>query len=216
MVKIYKCSRNGNFMRIVCLEGCSGTGKTTQHKLLGEYYKKSSLKHLSIVEKDYEPFRTIVRKWYEKGGPRIPFTREVITEFAKARVETFSRNFSGLEKEIDFLLMDRYFYTSAVYQRGIGLKPSEILQLNLDYGAPLPNLTFLFDCDSEVCFDRAQERNKRTGKGYLFSISPEKVEEIRKVYIELTLGMKEVKIVDANKSVKDITNYLTSEINGLF
>jgi len=39
-------------------------------------------------------------------------------------------NFSDLESEVDLILLDRYFYTSAVYQIGSGLTPKEILQIN--------------------------------------------------------------------------------------
>ena len=96
-------------MKIICLEGCSGTGKTTQYHLLNEYYNQSGLNHLAVVEKEYEPFKSEVKKRHETKGPKIPFTDKDVRDFARARAETFSRNFSKLENEVDFILMDRYF-----------------------------------------------------------------------------------------------------------
>ena len=85
------------FMKIICLEGSSGTGKTTQYHLLNEHYNRSNLNHLAVVEKEYEPFKSSVREWHETKGPNIPFTEEDVKSFARARAETFANNFSDLE-----------------------------------------------------------------------------------------------------------------------
>lgn len=139
-------------MKIICLEGCSGTGKTTQYHLLNDYYNQSVLNHLAVVEKEYEPFKSIINKWHQTKGANILFTEKDIRDFARARAETFTDNFSKLENEIDFILMDRYFYTSAVYQVSSWLKSEEILKINLNFRATIPNLTFLFDCDPYLSF----------------------------------------------------------------
>lgn len=203
-------------MKIICLEGCSGTGKTTQYHLLNQHYTQSDLNHLAVVEKEYEPFRSAVMEWHETKGPNIPFTEKDVRGFARARAETFTNNFSKLEREIDFILMDRYFYTSAVYQVGSGLKPEEILRINLDFGAPVPDLTFLFDCDPYLCFQRANNRNKLTGGRHLFSTSPEKISEIRERYLDLMNKRREVKIIDSSNPILEIKDDLINKTNSLF
>ncbi|MEK6913520.1 MAG: dTMP kinase, partial [Nanoarchaeota archaeon] len=195
-------------MKIICLEGCSGTGKTTQYHLLNKHYDQSYLNHLAVVEKEYEPFKSAVRRWHETKGPNVSFTDKDVRDFARARAETFANNFSKLENEIDFILMDRYFYTSAVYQVDSGLKPKEILRINLDFGAPVPDLTFLFDCDSYLCFQRANERNKLTGCKHLFSTSPERISEIRERYLDLMDKKRSVKIIDSYKSILNMKDDL--------
>lgn len=199
-------------MKIVCLEGCSGTGKTTQYHLLNSYYNQSGVKHLAVVEKEYEPFKSAVREWHEIKGPNVPFTGKDIENFARARAETFTNNFSKLEHEIDFILMDRYFYTSAVYQVSSGLRPEEIIKINIDSGAPIPDLTFLFDCDPHICFRRANERNKLTKGKHLFSTSPEKISEIRERYLDLINERSEVRVIDSSKNQSEVYNQLISEI----
>jgi len=203
-------------MKIICLEGCSGTGKTTQFHLLNKYFALLNLNHLAIIEKEYEPFKSVVRKWYETKGPNIPFTKEDVKNFANARAETFSNNFSHLENKINFILLDRYFYTSAVYQVSSGLTPKEILQINLSYGAPIPSLTFLFDCDPYICFQRIKSRNRLTGGRSLFSTTPEKISEIRKRYIELMSERSEVRIIDSSKPIEEIFQILIKSIESLF
>ena len=203
-------------MKIVCLEGCSGTGKTTQYHLLNNNCRQSNLNHLAVVEKDYEPFKSSVEKWHETKGPNIPFTEEDVEVFAKARAETFANNFSNLENKIDLILMDRYFYTSAVYQASSGLKPEEILQINIDFGAPVPDLTFLFDCSPYLCFVRANKRNRLTGGRHLFSTSPERIAEIRERYLSLMGGREEVRVVDSSRPISKVNGDLITEIDSLF
>lgn len=203
-------------MKIVCLEGCSGTGKTTQYHLLNEYYTGGLLRHLAIVEKNYEPFKAAVNEWHRTRGPNVPFIKDDVKIFAKARAETFSKYFSQAKKGVDLMLMDRYFYTSAVYQRNCGLDPKDILQINIDYGSPVPDLTFLFDCDPEMCFERTRKRNEKTCGKNLFSTSPKKIAEIREQYLLLVKGRKEVKIVDTSGPLSEVTPYLISEIKSLF
>jgi dTMP kinase len=203
-------------MKIICLEGCSGTGKTTQYHLLDSYYSRSQLRHLPVVEKNYEPFKTAVEEWHRTNGPTIPFTEGDVRGFAKARAETFDKNFSNLEGDVDFLLMDRFFYTSAVYQRNCGLSPEEILQINLSYGVPVPDLTFFLDGDSEQCFARAHFRNQQTGGKHLFSTSAAKTAEIREHYLNLMRGRKEMVVVNALESIEEVNEKIRRRIDSLF
>lgn len=203
-------------MKIICLEGCSGTGKTAQYHMLNEYYSNRGLNILGVVEKYYEPFKTLVKEWHKVKGPNIPLTEEEVSAFAKARAEVFSKNFSKLEKEVDLILMDRYFYTSAVYQRNYNLSPTHIFQININYGAPIPNLTFLFDCNPKTCFERINKRDSITGDKPSFSTSPEKIAEIREQYLKLMTNRKEVKIVNTNRTILDINKDLIREIDRLF
>jgi len=203
-------------MKIVCLEGCSGTGKTTQYHSLNDYFVGSKLKHLAVVEKNYEPFKTVVNEWHRLKGPTVPFTENDIRRFAEARAETFLKRFSKYENEINLIMMDRYFYTSSVYQRNSTLNPIDILKINIDYGSPIPDLTFLFDCDPKICFQRSNERNQKTGGRHLFSTSPEKIGEIRKEYLNLAKVRKEVEIIDTHNPISEVTKCLITKISELF
>ncbi len=199
-------------MKIICLEGCSGAGKTTQYNCLNKYFSDTSYKHLAVIEKNYEPFKTAVEKWYNEKGPLIPFTEQDVKNFAKARAETFKNNFQPLEENLDLIIFDRYFYTSAVYQRSCGLSPEKILKINIEYGSPIPDITFFFDCNPEISFIRSEKRNKLTGKDHLFSINPQKIAEIKKVYINLISRRDEVIIINTEKSIEGITKELISKM----
>ena len=202
-------------MNIICLEGCSGTGKTTQFNLLRDYYSRSNLKLAFVVEKQYEPFKTIVKEWYAQKGPNTKFTEKEIYRFAEARVLTYLNNFSIYENNIDAIVLDRYFYTSAVYQANNKFSLQEILDINIKMGAPIPTATFLFDCDPIICFRRATERNKRTGENHVFSTSPQKISSLRKKYHILANSRKEAIIVETKRSIFDINKLLTTKIKSI-
>lgn len=199
-------------MKIICLEGCSGTGKTTQFHILNDYFNKSQYKHLSVVEKHYEPFKTAVGTWHKEKGPKVPFTEKDIRKFALARAETFKHNFRSLENKLDLLILDRYFYTSAVYQSNSKISSKKILEINKEAGSPTPDITFLFDCNSDICFYRSDMRNKITGGKHLFSTNSEKIKELRKKYQNLYSYCPEIKIINTEKPIKKVTEEILREI----
>lgn len=202
-------------MKVICLEGCSGSGKTTQFHLLNDYFNQNKYKSLGIIEKNYEPFKSAIQAWHKEKGPNIPFTETDVRFFAQARYETFKRTFSHLGEKLDLLIFDRYFYTSAVYQMTSGLSPVEILNINIKYGSPIPNRTFLFDCSPKIAFVRSEKRNKITSGKHLFSTSSEKIAEIRKNYLNLSLGRKEIEIINTDNPIDNITKILISRIEDL-
>ncbi len=199
-------------MELVCLEGCSGAGKTTQYKILQN--KLDNRNVLFAVEKEYEPFKTEVQKWHEKKGPNSKLNYNDIISFAKARAETFQRNFA--EKSLDFLVLDRYYYTSAVYQCNNEISPEEILLINKEYGAPIPKLTFLFECNPELAFNRSYRRNQITGGKHLFSTGADKIKIIQNRYRRLSKSCPEVKIINTEKSISEITEEILSKIKLYF
>lgn len=203
-------------MKIVCLEGCSGVGKTTQFHKLNEYYKHKDIEHLSIVEKNYPPFRDAVKYWHENKGPGRPFTKEDIIMFADARAKTFEKNFKKLEGKTDLLILDGYYHTSAVYQRNEKISSKEIIQINLEYGAPKPDLVLLLDCPPNKSFNRSEARNFRTGGKHLFSKSPEKIAEIRREYLKLTENFPEIVRINTNRPRNEVYTDLVEKINNLF
>ncbi len=199
-------------MKIICLEGCSGTGKTTQAHILNDYFSKSPYKHLSVVEKHYEPFKTAVETWYREKGPKVPFSEEDIRKFASARAKTFKNNFKSLENKLDLLILDRYFYTSAVYQSNQNIFPKEIILISKKSGVPTPDITFLFDCNSNLAFNRSDKRNEITGGKHLFSTDATKIQSIKEKYKSLLNFCPEIKTINTEKPIYQITEEIISEI----
>ncbi len=196
-------------MKLICLEGCSGVGKTTQFHLLVEHFKNTKPKTLGVVEKHYEPFKTAICTWYQTKGPKLPFTIEDVEGFAKARAQTLEENF---REDYDLLIFDRYFYTSAAYQTSCGLRPQEILEINKKHGAPMPDLTFLLDCEPTESFDRSQIRNAKTGARSVFSTNTNNIERLRYNYYDLLKRNSEMELVLTHKGIQEIQRVLIDRV----
>lgn len=194
-------------MKLICFEGCSGAGKTTQYHILQDKFRGKNV--LFAVEKNYEPFKTIVQKWHNEKGPYSLLDQEYIQLFAKARAETFQKNFIG--KNLDILILDRYYYTSAVYQCNSEISPKEILSINKEYNQT-PQITFLFECDPEIAFQRSDRRNELTGGKHLFSTSAGKIKIIQERYSSLLNFCHEIEVINANKSIEDVTYEILSKL----
>ncbi|MBD3259986.1 dTMP kinase [Candidatus Woesearchaeota archaeon] len=189
---------------IICLDGCPGTGKSTQCNLLREYFREYRVNGLVIVEKNYEPFKSLVRSWWSNRSDEWLFTEKQIQDFAVARGETFRRHFSN-RPDLDLLVIDRYIYTSGVYQRNKeGITPEDIIELNLQRGAPLPDLSLLLDCNADISYERIRKRDILTRKNEVFAISLERMKHIRNRYLSLLRSRKELIRVETNRSPEEI------------
>ena len=171
------------------------------------------MSHSRVVEKHYNPFKSEVNIWYKTKGPKFPFTKKDINNFAKARMQTFENNFRA--SDYDLLIFDRYFYTSAAYQTSCGLIPQEIIEINKKYGAPVPNLTFLLDCSPAESFLRSQSRNAVTGVSSVFSTNLKKVKELRVNYYDLLKQNSEMELINSNRSIEEIQRDLVDKIIGI-
>src|SRR3989344_6200332 len=118
--------------KIICLEGITGAGKTTQGNRLWTYLEKIHAKALVINVKQYEPFKSVIINWHREGANQ-DFTEDQINLFALAQGETYRRNFTHLIGKVDYLIFDRGIYTSGVYQAG-RLSCDEIIEINLREG----------------------------------------------------------------------------------
>jgi len=111
---------------ILCLEGITGSGKTMQCKLLRNFFEINKKRFLIINEKLFEPFGSAIRQRHEL---HLPFdNREAIFNLALFRVITHHNNFKPImaAHSLDYLLFDRSFITSIIYQSGNDMTMKEI------------------------------------------------------------------------------------------
>jgi len=180
-------------MKIISFDGMRASGKSTQLSKLIQLLEKNNQKIKVLHEKDYEPFRSITLFWNKKRDKR--FYLSDVQSFAGARKKVYEREIQPLESSLDFLLYDRCFHTSAVYQQGI-LSMDEIIRVNLDLGIPNPDKSFIFVCNPETSFGRMKERDN-----YVEPIS--EISKRRKLYIELARQHPELYLIDTTGETED-------------
>lgn len=190
--------------KIFCLEGMAGAGKTTQANKIKEIWDLMGYSSLIVNEKQYEPFKQTIINWHNQGANQY-FSKKQIEEIAKSRAETHKTHFIPKLKELDYLLFDRSFYTSAVYQENGELTPQEIINLNIAEGSIIPEKGVILICSPEIAEIRINERRKKFNEYSLPSLQ-ESILEIskrRELYIELAKNHSELYLCDTSNKKED-------------
>lgn len=180
-------------MKIISFDGMRASSKSTQLSKLVRLLEKDNQRIKVLHEKNYEPFRSLALSWSKNKNK--PFYFSDIQNFAKARKEVYKTEVLPIISDIDYLLFDRYFYTSAVYQQGV-LSMDEIMKINLEEGVPNPDTSFIFVCDSKVSFERMRIRDN-----YVESLS--EISKRRELYIELVRQHPELYLIDTTDKTED-------------
>ena len=187
----------------ITFEGVDGCGKSTQMELLQEY----------LTTKGYDVVLT--REPGGKGlGEKI---REILLNYdgkVSDKCESFlflvdrAQNIDIIVKPAieagKIVLCDRHTDSTVAYQGyGRGLNLEQIDHLNkLATGGLKPDLTFVFDIDTETSMKRVgqnKDRMESAGNGFQ--------KKVREGYLELAKQEPQrIKIIDASKSIDEIHN----------
>ncbi|MDR0631790.1 MAG: dTMP kinase [Holosporaceae bacterium] len=149
-------SQRGKF---IVFEGGEGVGKTTQAKLLAQ--KLQELKQKAYVTREPggdeigEKIREILKSY-----PKIDSICEILLIFA-ARRDHFVKLISPLLDEGYFVICDRFYDSSLVYQgllKNISIK--DMMELKrISIGAFEPDLTIILDVNTDISLSRVATRN---------------------------------------------------------
>ena len=194
----------------ITFEGVDGCGKSTQMDLLAQYLKQKG--HDVILTR--EPGANGL-------GEKI---REILLNYkgeVSDRCESFlfladgAQNIDIIVKpavtEGKIVLCDRHTDSTVAYQGyGRGLDLDRINKLNtLATNGMKPDLTFVFDIDTDTSMERVGKNKDR-----MESAGLEFQKKVRNGYLELAKKEPErIKVVDASKSIEEIHEQVISLIN---
>jgi len=126
--------------------------------------------------------------------------------FIADRKESVNRNIlPGLQNK-KFVLLDRYYFSTAAYQASSLNSPMEILQRNLVENFPKPNLIFFLDIDPELAMKRIHTNRDEID---VFE-NLEKLITIRENY--LSILPKDTIFLDASLSPEELTDIAIKKI----
>ena len=185
----------------ITFEGVDGCGKSTQMDLLAKYLK----------ENGYDVVLT--REPGAKGlGEKV---REILLNFdgeVSERCESFlfladrAQNIDIIVKPAvnagKIVLCDRHIDSTIAYQgygRGLDIERIDMLN-NIATGGKKPDLTFVFDIDTETSMERVGKNKDR-----MESAGLEFQNRVRQGYLDLAIKEPErIKVIDASKTINDI------------
>lgn len=193
----------------ITFEGADGCGKTTQMKLLAEYLQKQG--HDVVLTR-------------EPGGKGLgEKVREILLNYdgeVSDRCESFLF-LADRAQNIDIIvnpaveagkivLCDRHTDSTVAYQgygRGLDLDRINVLN-NIAVNGRKPDLTFVFDIDTETSMKRVgKEKDRMESAGLEFH------NRVREGYLKIAQQEPErIKVIDASKSIEEIHKEVLNKI----
>jgi len=183
--------------KFIVFEGLDGSGQSTQASLLKDFLIKEKID----VVLTKEPTLT------SSAGQKI---KEILDEKSTISSEQLQLLFTEdrrehLEKVIipalkmgQYVISDRYFFSTFAYGTAEGLDLEWLIKINNDF--LLPDLTFLLKVRPEICLERIQKR----GLGIKLFEKKEKLSRVWQVYEILPQRFQNIYLVDGEKSIEEV------------
>ena len=185
----------------ITFEGPDGCGKTTQMKLLAEYFEKKGKEVVLTREPGGKGLGEKVREILLNYDGEVSDRCESFL-FLADRAQNIDIIVNPAVKEGKIVLCDRHIDSTVAYQGyGRGLNIDRINMLNnLAKNGKKPDLTLVFDVDVETSMKRVgKEKDRMDSAGIDFH------NRVRKGYLELAKQEpKRIKVLDATKSIEEI------------
>lgn len=199
----------------ITFEGIDYSGKSTQAKLLHEYFRKNKVKSILVREpggtKISEKIREILLN--REHLEMLPLTEFFL--FSASRTQLVNEVIKPNLKRGVAVICDRYYDSSSAYQ-GYGGKVDvkKIFEVN-DFAASglVPDLTFLIDISPQKAFARAIEKHS------LDRMESKKLsfyKRVQKGFGEIAKkNKKRFAVIDGNRTVEEIHESVVKTVSTL-
>ena len=185
----------------ITFEGPDGSGKTLQMNPTVEFLRKKGLKVYPAREPGGTAIGDQVRDILMKMDNTSMLPRTETLLFCAARAQLIEEIIKPHLKMGWVVLLDRYADSTLAYQ-GFGHENDiNLIKKVLDFATDglSPDLTFLFDLDSEIGLKRRQKVGNEWNRMDAYQLEYHR--RVRKGYLEMAKeNPKRWKIVDANQS----------------
>ena len=180
---------------LIVFEGIDGTGKTTQAEMLAEHIESLGGNALRSREPTHGPWGRRLRDSAISG--RLAADEEVDL-FIKDRRQHVEKVVAPALADGAFVIIDRYFLSTAAYQGARGLNPEEIMRANEAF-APTPDIAFLLELSPT--HGRHRVRKRGDGDGDLFEVE-EQLGHVAEIFTSLERDY--IVRIDADRDVASV------------
>jgi dTMP kinase len=198
----------------ITFEGIDGSGKSTQVKLLEEYFASLHIKYISVREPGGTDFSEEIRNILLDSSHSINSVSELML-FEAARADLVRKIIKpSIDKNI-IVIADRFYDSTTAYQ-GYGR------QLNIDYinicnklavGNCIPDITFLLT----LPLNEARQRTIHLKQDRIETSSIDFFERVYNGFLEIAKANKDrIQIIDATQSIDAIFNSIIAILKNKF
>lgn len=135
------------------MEGLDGCGKTTQAKLLSDWFKKEKGREVFLTA---EPTQGEIGKFIRKilSGSHEVDPKTLALLFTADRYEHLKNEVLPALKEGKVVISERYYYSTIAYQLAQGVEKNFLLEINKF--ARKPDVTIFLDIEPKVGVSRTK------------------------------------------------------------
>lgn len=185
----------------ITFEGADGCGKTTQVELAAKFLEESGLPYIKTREPGGSELGKELRQILLHYPGAVASECETFLYLAD-RAQHVETVIKPAIKAGSVVLCDRFIDSTIAYQgfgRGIDLERIKYFN-NIATGHLKPDLTIVFDVDSEIAQTRlGGEKDRLEAEGLSFH------KKVRDGYLAIAKEESErIKVVDANKSIDEV------------
>ena len=197
----------------ITFEGGEGTGKSTQAKILYDYFMSNNIKPVLTREPGGREEAEIIRNLLIKGSiDKWDNITEALLHNA-ARREHVKKIIKPSLLKNKIVICDRYVDSTMAYQ-GAGQKVNQKFLRDLIKEVTeniTPDLTFIFDMDVKTSLIRAKKRDNINNRYERFDNDFH--EKIRKYFLNLKNKNKRYVIINASDTIENISKVILNKLN---
>jgi len=173
----------------IVAEGIDGSGKSTQAEMLFDWLKKKGQK----VILTREPYTKKLKKQLREGKKY-----DWLALFSDDRKVHLKKVVMPSLQSGKTIICDRYYYSTLAYQL-----PQKEWK---NYSSPFrkPDIALIFDVPVGIAMKRRGKRDTQIKQKRSYFEKTKILEKVRKNYLKMPLVFKEVKVIDARGSIKEI------------
>lgn len=177
-------------------EGIDGAGLTTQSRLLEDYLRKKGFKVVLTKEPTTGLIGGLIKAGLKHEWKTSNRTLQLL--FSADRAHHLDTEILPALKEGKMVISDRYFLSTIAYGM-LELEKEWLKQLNSKF--LLPEAIFILDLPAET----AIERIASSRFGFELFEEKEKLEKVRKNFLELSKEYPNCYVIDASKAIEEVS-----------
>jgi dTMP kinase len=164
---------------LVSIEGIDGAGKSTQIRLLDEWFRKCGIDAVILKEPTEGPYGRQIRQNAAAHTEVSP--KEEMRLFMLDRREDVRQNILPALESGKLVVMDRYYQSNMAYQGARGLNPWKIEEENEQF-SPVPDLVIVLDIDPALGLSRITNHRKTALDVFE---KEDYLRRVRKIFLEI-------------------------------